>query len=378
MGLPFALALQRRVHDSEGADATIAKDELRLAHFAVEARLASASQKDARDLVLSEILGVRGLAPNPSKFSPPSAPLSGELFEGALSHPQARGQNSLVAGAQKLIALSPEPDHAALSDYCEALDSHEHPEAKRALDAARLAFSLPQLRAYVSRGKKSIGMRGYEGKSPYILLGRSHLDAASPFRMSETELAFAIGAEALHLKLGQARLTSNEVWAGAFAQAKGGVELALGLLPLLKGLPLAASASKFLDKIPEPALRRGLEVLVRYEQKNRRAPIELSEPPTALSHINENLVAAHRLMQMSADRAGLVLCGDLRSSLRGLLLVRPDTRALLEAMTERDLVSVLLETEIEPNLRSDLIVRIAALLRFFVGEDYLTLRRALD
>jgi len=377
-GLPFALALQRRSHDTPGADAGIAKDELKLATFAVETRLASAARKDERDLALREVLRARGLTKSAATLVEARSPLSTELIEGALNHPLARGQNSLVAGAQRLIALSPEPDHAALSDYCEALDSHEHPTAKRALDAARLAFSLPHLRAYVSRGKKSIGMRGYEGKAPYILLGNTHLDPSSPFFMTEAELGFAIGAEALHLKLGQARLTSNEVWAGAFAHTKGGVELALGLLPLLRGLPLAASVSKVLEKIPEPALRRGLEALVRFESTQRRAPIEPGGPPSALSHINENLVAAHRLMQMSADRAGLVLSGDLHASLRGLLLVRPDTRALLDAMAERDLVSVLLESEIEPALRSDLIVRVSALLHFFVGEDYLTLRRALS
>lgn len=376
LGLPFALALQRRIHDTPGADAALATDELRLARFAVEARLASAAQRDERDLALQRVLGPHGLAPHTVTFVPPRAPLSSELIEGTLGHPLARGQNSLVAGAQKLIAHSPEPDHAALSDYCEALDGQEFPGAKRALDAARLVLSLPQLSAYVSRGKKSIGMRGYEGKSPYILLGKAHLDETSQFFMTEAELCFAIGAEALHLKLGQARLTSNEVWAGAFAHTKDGVELALGLLPLLKGLPLAASAAKFLEKIPEPALRRGLEALVRYEHGQRRSAVSNDAPANALSHINENLVAAHRLMQMSADRAGLVLCGDLRSSLRGLLLVRPDTRGVLDAMSERDLVSVLLESEIEPALRSDLIVRIAALLHFFVADDYLALRRA--
>jgi len=376
-GLPFALALQRRIHDSPGADPSLATDELRLARFAVETRLALAAQQDPRDLELLSVLQPRGLARKPATLAPSDKPLSSELIEGALSHPLARGQNSLVAGAQKLIALSPEPDHAALTDYCEALDQNEYPPAKRALAAARLAFSLPHLRAFVSRGKKSIGMRGYDGKVPYILLGKAHLDPASAFHMNEAELGFAIGAEALHLKLGQARLTSNEVWAGAFARTKGGVELVLGLLPLLKGLPLAASAAKFLEKIPEPALRRGLEALVRFEHSQRQAPVEPEAKPSALSHINENLVAAHRLMQMSADRAGLVVCGDLRSSLRGLLLVRPDTRGVLDAMTERDLVSILLESEIEPALRSDLTVRIAALLHFYAGEDYLALRRAL-
>ena len=376
--LPFALALQRRIHDAPAADPAIAKDELRLASFAVEARLASSAQPDERDRALESVLRPSGLRQQAALVTAPRKPLSDELIENTLSHPLARGQNSLVDSAQQLIALSPEPDPAALSDYCEALDAREYPQAMRALEAARLAFSLPELRAYVSRGQKSIGMRGYEGKAPYLLLGKANLDPGSGFFMTEGELGFAIAAEALHLKLGQARLTSNEVWAGAFARTKGGVELVLGVLPLLKGLPLAASAARFLEKIPEPALRRGLEALVRFEHSRRQESQELSPSENALSHINENLVAAHRLMQMSADRAGLVLCGDLRSSLRGLLLVRPDTRGVLEAIAERDLVSVLLASEIEPALRNDLLVRVAALLHFFVGPDYLTLRRALQ
>ena len=373
-GLPFALAVQRRAHTTPTVDERTARHELRIACFSVATRLLGAAP-DARDLAVRAVLGERGLLPHPEPPEAAQSPLSNEAIEGPLTHPLARGQGSLVAGAQKLIALSPEPDHAALSDYCEALDGQEHPAARRALDTARLAFSLPDLHAYVSRGKKSLGLRGYEGKSHYILLGQAHLDPQSTFYMSEAELYFAIGAEALHLKLGQARLTSNEVWAGAFARTKSGVELVLALLPLAKGLPLALSAAKFLEKIPEPALRRGLEALVRLEKSQR--PVDPSAPLSALSHSNENLVAAHRLMQMSADRAGLLLSGDLRASLRALLLVRPETRALLDAMCERDLVSVLLEGEKDSALHADLTVRFAALLDFYVGEDYLALSRAL-
>ncbi|MEO6602191.1 MAG: hypothetical protein ABIQ16_20085, partial [Polyangiaceae bacterium] len=378
-GLPFALALQRRAHTEPSPDEGTARDELALARYAVDTRLGTAARPDERDLALQRVLSPHGLSPGHALAASPHNPLAQEAIEDILTHPLARGQGSLVVGAQKLIALSPEPDHAALSDYCEALDDRAQPEAKRALDAARLAFSLPNLHAYVSRGKKSIGLRGYEGKTPYILLGKAHLDPGSPYRMSEAELYFAIGAEALHLKLGQARLTSHEVWAGAFARTRGGVELALGVLPLLKGLPLAVSASKFLDKIPEPALRRGLEALMRIEQ-GRKPLVDESAPPSALSHVNENLVAAHRLMQMSADRAGALLCGDLRACLRGLLLVRPDTSALLGRIVEQDLTSVLLETdhEAEAAMRADLIVRVAAILQFYASEEYLKLRSALS
>jgi hypothetical protein len=374
----FALALQHRIHEAPSADEAVARDELRLVRFAVEQRLARAEAHDPRDLALQQVLGEHGLQAAPTPVRNVSNALSSELIEDALSHPLSRGQGSIVAGVQKLIAHSPAPDHGALSDYCEALDAQEHPEARRALDAARLAFSLPALHAYVSRGKKSIGLRGYEAKAPYLLLGKDHLDAASLFRMTEAELFFAIGAEAMHLRLGQARLTSNEIWAGAFAHTKGGVELILGLLPLLQGMPLGAPVAKFLERIPEPALRRGLEALVRFERSKRSAP-RLGPEPSALSHVNENLLAAHRLMQMSADRAGLVLCGDLRASLRSLLLVRPDTRAVLDAMTERDVISVLLDaaSERDPAMRADLTVRVCALLEFYVSEDYSVLRRAL-
>jgi hypothetical protein len=372
---PFAFALQRAVQVAPSADDAVARDELRLARFAVDTRLAMG--REPRDVALAEALSEHGLRATPCTPVPTANALATDVIEDVLSHPLARAQRRLVTGAQKLIAQSPEPDHGALSDYCEALDGRANPEARHALDAARLAFSLPTLHAYVSRGKKSIGLRGYEAKAPFILLGKDHLDAASPFWMSEAELFFAFGAEALHLKLGQTRLTSNEVWAGAFARTKGGVELLLGLLPLLQGMPLGASAAKALEKVPEPAIRRGLEALVRFERSKRKEPA--AEPASALSHVNEHLLAAHRVMQMSADRAGLILCGDLRSSLRSMLLLRPDTRELLNAMIERDVASVLLDTSTErdPAMRADLTVRIAALLAFYVSEDYVTLRQAL-
>jgi hypothetical protein len=69
----------------------------------------------------------------------------------------------------------------------------------------------------------------------------------------------------------------------------------------------------------------------------------------------------------------------LRASLRGLLLVRPDTRSLLEAMIAHDVVSVLLDetTDRDPAMRADLAIRVAALFDFYASVEFLTLRRAL-
>ncbi|HEY1534562.1 MAG TPA: hypothetical protein VGF76_11100, partial [Polyangiaceae bacterium] len=130
---PFALALQRRMQSAPSADDAVARDELRLVRFGAEQRLARGEPSDQRDIALGQVLAEHGLNAAPVQLASPSNALPGELFEGALSHPLARGQGSLVASVQKLIAHSPEPDHGALSDYCEALDAREHPEARRAL-----------------------------------------------------------------------------------------------------------------------------------------------------------------------------------------------------------------------------------------------------
>jgi hypothetical protein len=63
--------------------------------------------------------------------------------------------------------------------------------------------------------------------------------------------------------------------------------------------------------------------------------------------------------------------------LRGLLLLRPDYRSLLDAIEQRDLVSVLALGEGQETMRADLIVRVAALLEFYTGDDYRALRGAL-
>ena len=133
------------------------------------------------------------------------------------------------------------------------------------------------------------------------------------------------------------------------------------------------------ESVSSFALGSHVPAPTRREPRSKRSAPRLGAEPSALSHVNENLLAAHRLMQMSADRAGLVLCGDLRASLRALLLVRPDTRAVLDAMVERDVVSVLLDaaSERDPAMRADLTVRVCALFEFYLSEDYAMLRRTL-
>ena len=89
------------------------------------------------------------------------------------------------------------------------------------------------------------------------------------------------------------------------------------------------------------------------------------------------VVHNHRFVTArKADKSGLL---EIDASVRGLLLVRPDTFAVLERIVASDLSSVLCGegNEAEAAMRADLIVRVAALLQFYGSEEYLKLRRAL-
>jgi hypothetical protein len=292
-----------------------------------------------------------------------------------VTHPASRKQGLDFWRAPALFArvgkrASPED----LGDYCEPLLPSTHPAATRAVAAASRALGLPPLPTYVSRGKKSLGLCSQRGSPPSLLIGVEHLSEGSAYALSEPELWFAIGAECAHLRLGPGRVTRRELWAGALAHTRDGLGLALGLLPILRGARLGLRMSRALERVPEPALGRALAVLSGVELT--RAPAATGPRAHALSHFNEELLASHRITQLSADRAGLLLAGDLGAALRALLLVRPDYRALLGELESSTLGHGLLTRGPSPML-TDLIVRCAALLAFYLSEDYAVLRRAL-
>lgn len=91
----------------------------------------------------------------------------------------------------------------------------------------------------------------------------------------------------------------------------------------------------------------------------------------ALSRINEELITAHRVMQLTADRAGLLVSADLQASIRAMLLLRSDHRVLLDRSLREGLISVLSERNSNGEMAHQaLAVRIAALFSFYLSSEY--------
>lgn len=300
----------------------------------------------------------------------PPAPLDRREIDVVLRHPLARGSGRVATRLSELVAATPAPDLGFLRDFCEELSQESHPEAALALAGSERLLGLSPTRAYISRGARSTGLRAFVSREPFILIGKSHLMPDGPATLTASELHFAIGAEMSHLAFGHHRVTATEIWTGAAGKTRD-VLSALGLVLPLVGELGGARAQKVLARLTPEAVVRAAEGALKLDEW-----LGLSRPAEhALGQHNEDLIAAHRTVQLSADRAGLVACKDLRAALRALLLLRNDYRPLLAESEARGFHSVLSrEPSANPAL-VDLRVRVRALVAFYLSADYATLAR---
>ena len=304
--------------------------------------------------------------------------LSREQIETVLRHPLAREGSAMLGRLQAMLASVPAPDASLLRSYVEQIKGQRQKDAAHALTLARQALGAPSVLAYVSRGAKAVGLRAFEGDPPFVLIGGRHLDAGDRFEMSPAELAFAIGSEVAHVRYGHSRVTSSEVWAGALDKSKQGLDLALAILPVLRGWRVADKVSKVAARIPAGPIKQVLNQASSNVKKRSLARADRASNEDVLSRVNEELVAAHRVMQLTADRAGLLLAQSLPRALRAILLTRADYRQLLEASETDGLDKLLGQRESDGKMtHQDLAVRVAALISFYLSDDFVRLSSTL-
>jgi hypothetical protein len=294
-----------------------------------------------------------------------------------LRHPLVRGGEPWSTLLERAIATSASLDTEILRQVCERVGEGAG-NASRALSEAATALGVARVDVYVSRGERDIGVRGFEGNPPFVLVGGQHLDPTSPASLTHDELCAALGAELLHIRLGHTRLSSDDLWLGALDKSQKAMELMTQVLPLMHGWNIAGRLLRG-KALAHPMLHR-----VWNATNLLRGPVaqsvaaRLSRRPRSsndLTPANEELLIAHRLMQLSADRAGLVIAGHFRASVRAILLTRSDYAALSHPNPALPLLAAL-EREVcsGSNVFADLSIRLGALAAFYVSEDYAALR----
>ncbi|HVI04456.1 MAG TPA: hypothetical protein VM869_37480 [Enhygromyxa sp.] len=282
-----------------------------------------------------------------------------------LRHPAARVDGVLgrLQGALAKVAV---PDCSVLKSYCERANLARDTALAGALTDATMVLGLGGVEVYVSRGEKSVGMRAYEGGTSFLLIGGDHLNPNSDAYLDESALRFAVAAELAHLRYAHSRVTSDEVWAGTFDLGLTGLGMLIAAAPILT--KLKAPAKHLLDKVGAPAIDRW-----RKKLSKRDAHSLVSD--------NSQLIAAHRAMQLSADRAGLLVCGDPRAAIRAMFAVNPAYLSSWPLVVSHGLRAAITRElrDDDPRERErleDLAVRTAALLSFYLSDEYAQLRAA--
>jgi hypothetical protein len=312
-------------------------------------------------------------------------PLSQENLE-LVRHPAAREQGAL-GWLQGWVARQKVPDQQTLKDYCEPLNGRRHGPVVNAMTRAAVGLGTPGLEGFVSHGKLSVGLRVYDDDPPYVLVGGDHVHTDGHAPLSPGELAFALGTEVAHLRYGHTRVTDGEVWDGALDKVGRAIDLAATALAM--GTPVGkvvgeAKPWKLLNSVFSTETLSRVQAIDGGSKAIQALTPELStalgRTPKArhLGVDERELVVAHRVMQLTADRAGLLLCGDVRAALRALLATSAAGRAELVVAEQHGLRTALSRRGPDGDLvHQDLAIRVASLLRFFLSDEYRVLSEAL-
>ncbi|MCP4808938.1 MAG: hypothetical protein GY913_00180 [Proteobacteria bacterium] len=332
-----------------------------------------------------------------------------------LQHPAARDEG-VVGWMQGWLAHQQVPDQDTLKRYCERLSPRRHEAPVHALTSAAMALGTAGLEAYVSHGVLGHGLRAFEDEPSYVLIGGQHLYEDSPEHLTAPELRFAVAAEVAHLRFQHNRVTASEVWDGAMDKMKRALDLAATALSF--GAPIgkvldskttytilssafsAATLSRIytLEKTGQAISTVGAPVTTVMAQGADAVGSAQSVQggmTTAVDKMREytgaqarqrslavepgQLVLAHRVMQLTADRAGLLLSGDVGAAVRAIFITSPDALAELPIAEQHGLERALSRRGPDGEmLHQDLAIRVGALLGFYLSEDYSSLRSSMS
>lgn len=291
--------------------------------------------------------------------------LSSHQIDTQLSHPAARA--SRTASFQALLAKIEPPDLLSLKKYC---DPGNEALLRTELQLAADVFGEQAPDLFLSRGEHSIGMQVHEGEPSFLLVGGEHRDPGSPAFLTVPELRFALGAELAHLYLGHSRVTSQQVWSGAFDKGKATLDVLSGLVPLLGSFPWGQRLGRWTGVLDNKLLSGSVRKLREYFGQ------EEADAPELTLDRSVGLIAAHRMMQLSADRAGLLLSGSFEASILSMWKLRPQSLNYLESLRSEGLSQTLHRMKVGGvDAWRALSCRAGALAVFYWSEEYRNLRR---
>lgn len=283
-----------------------------------------------------------------------------------LIHPAAQGGRS--GSWQAMLAKLETPDHSALKRYCDP-----GMEGVLAKEVARVAsvFGQEPIDVFISHGDRRFGVQAFEGEPSFLLVGGEHRRVESPAYLEPTQLRFTLGAELAHLYLGHARVTSQEILSGAFDKGKATFEVLTSVVPFLSAFPWGQRLGRWTGYFDNKLVSRSARRIGEYLGLESQGGTELLTLDRSVG-----LIAAHRMIQLTADRAGLLMAGHLGDAIVAMWKLRPESLEYLELLRKQGLLAALdAMTQAGSQEWRILATRAAALTAFALSEEYQELQR---
>ncbi len=310
--------------------------------------------------------------------------LAPKLIREKIPHSAAQ-KGGTFESMQKWLAKVDVPDYSVVKSYSEILNSKNFTEALQVVTDIKVALGISKLETYIGRGDKSIGISSFESDPSFLIIGAEHLDTKSGYAMNVAELRFAVGVELAHLHFKHSRITSTDLWKGAMNKSYWVLDTFLAVIPLagffgksLQGIAKLNAVSSILqssNKIKDlgskskEILDATVSTVGMFSSVTQKDKAQDKE---------KELIAASRVMQLTADRAGLIFSGDIQASVRSIFLHSKELFSELPVVERYGIIHFLLkQNEAGDYVYQETAIRLTNLFSFYLSDDFLELRKHL-
>ena len=269
---------------------------------------------------------------------------------------------------RRLDANEP-PSFTALTRGLDRLREAECTDTARIVEelSEQLELAAPPT-GHVFRGVGAWGISAWPSKPPALLVGVQHLRPGER-HLDEAAMRFALAAELVHLRCDHPVLIFDASWLGTSRSVydqvngwAGTAETVFDLVTLLPGLDQARKVQT-LVKLARTAFRtRGVVDKAVNLADPVVAWLGLSAEQEERGLSREGLSGAALQFRIQAERAALLLTGDLRAAVDALLVLSTRSADKVDQVRSEGLATILRDPE--GGLAGDELLRLSALVAF--------------
>ncbi len=284
------------------------------------------------------------------------------------------------------------PDFSTMKDLAEKFSPQKHKEIADIIADILRVFNIPNLEIFIAHGDQSVGITAYEATTPFLIIGAEHINPDSAYFLTHKEMTFAIAQEIAFIYFKFARITSSDIWRGAMEKGNFVVDTLMDIIPfigsisnVLKKATKVKQVANFMDKNSKISsiLTKGQQI-DKIANKSQGILVIASDMLGSLSSTKNNkketqkldeIIAISRMMQLTADRAGLLFCNNPASAVRSVFLTSKNLYDQLPTIQKYGLNSFLLKKDEKENfVNLNFAVRFASMFSFWLSDDFENIR----